>query len=104
MVFHIPAKGGVYRSLPTALHKVARHSPVGLALNGVKYDPPTPIAMIIKAHTIAPFDHSGGHVNPAAGYHYHAATDNTKEVPQDDNQIIRAFRGIPGTIEIVDGQ
>ena len=39
---------------------------------------------IIDAHTIAPFDHAGGHINPHEGYHYHAATGRTKEVAQPD--------------------
>ena len=43
--------------------------------------------MIIKAHTIAPFDHSGRHVNPHAGYHNHAATGKTKEIEQSDGQV-----------------
>jgi len=75
----------VYRSVATDFHRVGDgHSPVGVAFNGVKYDPPAPIHMIIKAHTIAPFDRSGGHVNPHAGYHYHAATGKTKEMQQSD--------------------
>ncbi|NND97932.1 MAG: YHYH protein [Pirellulaceae bacterium] len=75
----------VYRSVATDPHRVGDgHGPVGVAFNGVKYDLPAPIHMIIKAHTIAPFDHSGGHVNPNAGYHYHAATGKTKEIEQPD--------------------
>ena len=30
---------------------------------------------ILAAHTIAPFDDCGGHVNTHVGYHYHAVTD-----------------------------
>ncbi|QDU80115.1 hypothetical protein Pla110_18370 [Polystyrenella longa] len=83
-VYVIPVNP-VYRSVATDFHSVGDgHGPVGVAFNGVKYDPPAPIHMIIKAHTIAPFDHSGGHVNPNAGYHYHAATGKTKEIEQDD--------------------
>ncbi|QDS91802.1 hypothetical protein FF011L_05370 [Roseimaritima multifibrata] len=83
-VYVIPVSP-VYRSVTTDFHRVGDgHSPVGVAFNGVKYDPPAPIHMIIKAHTIAPFDHSGGHVNPHAGYHYHAATGKTKEIEQSD--------------------
>ena len=84
-VYVIPVNP-VYRSVATDPHRVGDgHGPVGLAFNGVKYDPPAPIHMIIKAHTIAPFDHSGGHVNPHAGYHYHAATGKTKEIEQPDD-------------------
>ena len=83
-VYVIPVNP-VYRSVATDPHRVGDgHGPVGVAFNGVKYDPPAPIHMIIKAHTIAPFDHSGGHVNPHAGYHYHAATGKTKEIEQSD--------------------
>jgi len=57
---------------------------IGIALNGVKYDPPAPTHAIIAAHTIAPLDDHGGHVNPHGGYHYHAATGSTKEVTQAD--------------------
>ncbi len=124
------------------------HGPVGVAFNGVNFDPPAPLHAILAAHTIAPLDDYGGHLNPHAGYHYHAATGRTKEVDQGDghaamigyaldgfaiyahlneqsrepqsldecgghidskrgyhyhagapgsNQIIHAFRGVPGT-------
>lgn len=58
---------------------------LGVALNGVKYDPPAPTHAILAAHTIAPLDDHGGHVNPHGGYHYHAVTGSTKEIPQTDN-------------------
>ncbi len=58
---------------------------LGVAFNGVKFDPPAPIHAILAAHTIAPLDDHGGHVNPHGGYHYHAATGSTKEVSQKDN-------------------
>jgi YHYH protein len=47
----------------------------GVAFNGVRLDGPAPIDRILGAYTIAPFDDCGGHVNPHAGYHYHAVTD-----------------------------
>ncbi|MEM6581851.1 MAG: YHYH protein [Pseudomonadota bacterium] len=47
----------------------------GLALNGVRFEGPAPIADILRAYNIAPFDDCGGHVNPFAGYHYHFVTD-----------------------------
>lgn len=56
----------------------------GLALNGVRYDAPAPTSVILQAYTIAPFDDAGGHLNPYAGYHYHAATGKTKEILQTD--------------------
>ena len=57
---------------------------IGVAFNGVNYDPPAPTDAILAAHTIAPLDDHGGHVNPNGGYHYHAATGSTKEVTQTD--------------------
>ena len=57
---------------------------LGLALNGVNYDPPAPTHAILAAHTIAPLDDHGGHVNPHEGYHYHAVTGSTKEVAQKE--------------------
>lgn len=59
-------------------------SAIGVAFNGVNYDPPAPTDAILAAHTIAPLDDHGGHVNPHGGYHYHAATGSTKEVSQTD--------------------
>ncbi|MEM5538190.1 YHYH protein [Olleya sp. AS48] len=55
---------------------------IGVAFNGVKYDPPAPTHAILAAHTIAPLDDHGGHVNPHGGYHYHAVTGSTKEIAQ----------------------
>ena len=57
---------------------------LGLAFNGVNYDPPAPIDAILKAHTIAPLDDCGGHVNLHGGYHYHTTTGCTKKVAQED--------------------
>jgi YHYH protein len=47
----------------------------GVALDGVRLDGPAPVQAILGAYTIAPIDRCGGHVNPHAGYHYHAVTD-----------------------------
>jgi len=58
---------------------------IGIAFNGVNYDPPAPTHAILAAHTIAPLDDHGGHVNPHGGYHYHAATGSTKEIEQPDS-------------------
>lgn len=72
--------------------------PLGVAFNGVRYDPPAPVHMIIGAYTIAPLDDGGGHMNPHAGYHYHEATGKTKEVKQSDKHapmIGYALDGFP---------
>lgn len=61
-----------------------RRGGIGLAFNGVNFDPPAPTHAILAAHTIAPLDDHGGHVNPHGGYHYHAATGSTKEIKQSD--------------------
>lgn len=62
-----------------------RRSKVGVALNGVTFDPPAPVDAILRAHTIAPFDICGGHVNPHTGYHYHTATGCGFSVSQKDS-------------------
>ncbi len=56
----------------------------GLAFNGVIFDAPAPTNAILGAYTIAPFDDAGGHINLAAGYHYHAATGMSKKIAQTD--------------------
>ena len=53
----------------------------GVALNGVRLDGPAPTDAILAAHTLAPFDDCGGHVNPHVGYHYHAAMGCSKQEP-----------------------
>jgi hypothetical protein len=50
----------------------------------VRFDGPAPVNAILGAYTLAPFDDAGGHINLAAGYHYHAATGKSKEIAQSD--------------------
>lgn len=80
---------------PVALPKAAalsRMGKVGVALNGVDFDPPAPVEAILAAHTIAAFDDCGGHVNTAAGYHYHAATGcGTKVESTDGHSALIGF-------------
>ena len=57
---------------------------VGVAFNGINFDPPAPTQAILGAYTLAPMDDAGGHVNGATGYHYHAATGKSKKVDQAD--------------------
>lgn len=63
---------------------VAGPSSRGIAFDGVVFDAPAPVSNILAAYTLAPFDDYGGHINLAAGYHYHAATGLTKKVEQTD--------------------
>lgn len=56
----------------------------GLAFNGVVFNAPAPVDNILNAYTLAPFDDAGGHINLAAGYHYHAATGLSKKIEQAD--------------------
>lgn len=56
----------------------------GIAFNGVVFDAPAPLHLILGGYTIPPLDHAGGHINLDAGYHYHAATGVTKKIQQDD--------------------
>ncbi|MBE9030488.1 YHYH protein [filamentous cyanobacterium LEGE 11480] len=71
----------IYQKTPTRFDR----NGVGVAFNGVNFDPPAPVDAILNAHTLAPLDDNGGHMNPHAGYHYHAATGRTKEIAQSDN-------------------
>ncbi|WP_386683015.1 YHYH protein [Loktanella sp. R86503] len=57
----------------------------GVAYNGVRLDGPAPVQDILAAHTIAPFDDCGGHVNTHVGYHYHAVTDCLNDGPSVAN-------------------
>ncbi len=72
---------------------------VGLALNGVEFAAPAPTDAILAAHTLAPFDDCGGHINLHAGYHYHAVTTGClTSVAQADGhapQIGYALDGFP---------
>ncbi|GAL77820.1 hypothetical protein JCM19274_5533 [Algibacter lectus] len=56
----------------------------GVAFNGVVFDAPAPTDAILGAYTLAPFDDAGGHINLAAGYHYHAATGVSTQIAQED--------------------
>ncbi|GAA4115151.1 hypothetical protein GCM10022393_15190 [Aquimarina addita] len=81
-----------------------RGEPLGLAFNGVNFDPPAPTHAILAAHTVAPLDDCGGHVNPHGGYHYHAATGCTKKITQEDahaSMIGYALDGF-GIFELLD--
>ena len=98
--------GGITTTLLVPKRPVPRTAPaeigmvpaVGLAFNGVAFDPPAPVNAILAAHTIAAFDDCGGHVNLLAGYHYHAATGCSTAYPSCDEhapQIGYALDGYP---------
>ncbi len=75
--------------LPIKPVKAAKPSPIrregtGVAFNGVLFDGPAPKDAILGAHTLAPFDDCGGHINLHVGYHYHAVTGCTPGVAEDD--------------------
>lgn len=60
--------------------RIGPHSGIGLALNGVKFDAPAPLHLILGGHTLGPFDDCGGHINPHSGYHYHGVAGCSPEV------------------------
>lgn len=57
------------------------HDGVGIAYSGLRLDAAAPTEAILGAHTLAPFDDCGGHVNPNVGYHVHAVTDCLRQAP-----------------------
>ena len=59
------------------------HQGVGLAYSGLRLDGSAPTDAILSAHTLAPLDDCGGHVNLNAGYHVHAITDCLREQPNE---------------------
>lgn len=62
-------------------------SAIGIAYSGALIDASAPTHAILAAHTLAPFDDCGGHVNLHTGYHLHAITNNDdclKEVVNDN--------------------
>lgn len=59
-------------------------SDVGVSLNGIPLAAPAPVTAILSQYTVAIFDDCGGHINPNAGYHYHAATGCTEVGTQTD--------------------
>ncbi len=80
----------------TTADEIDRMGVVGLSLNGVDFDPPAPVEAILENYTIAAFDDCGGHVNLAAGYHYHAANGCQTEIAQDDGHAPRIGYAMDG--------
>jgi hypothetical protein len=73
----------------------------GVAVNGVRLDGPAPVDAILGAHTIAPFDDCGGHVNIHVGYHYHAVTDclHGSATTISPDEITQAEASFPDTAQ-----
>ncbi|MBS3847562.1 YHYH protein [Devosia sp. BSSL-BM10] len=76
---YMPDDASVTYVIPLDPQPAARASQTGMsgsgiAYNGIRLDGPAPVDAILDAHTIAPFDDCGGHVNLHVGYHYHAVT------------------------------
>ncbi|MDO6786248.1 YHYH protein [Cobetia marina] len=72
--------------------------PRGIAFNGVRFDAAAPQDAILAAHTLAPFDDCGGHVNLHVGYHYHGANGCSpakENVAADAPMIGFAMDGYP---------
>ena len=83
---HLPKDATTTYVIPLDPHPSTQPQPTnmtgsGLAWNGIRLDGPAPLDAILAAHTIAPFDDCGGHVNPHVGYHYHAVTDCLSDAP-----------------------
>ncbi len=79
VTYLIPVKP-LYKNLTTEIGRDG----IGLAFNGVGFDPPTSVQAILDAHTLAPRDDCGGHVNSHKVYHYHATKGCSKENAQED--------------------
>ena len=93
--YYIPVKP-IKASSSTSLMGLGMGSVVGLAFNGVNFDPPAPTQAILGAFTLAPFDDAGGHVNGVTGYHYHAATGKSTKIAQTDGHAAMIGYAIDG--------
>lgn len=71
-------------------------SGVGISFGGARLDAPAPTDAILAAHTLAPFDDCGGHVNPNVGYHLHAATDCLLQAGQPTDHAIKVGLAMDG--------
>lgn len=56
----------------------------GLAFNGVRFDHPADLDIILRGYQIAPVDDAGGHINNRLGYHYHGDTGYSTRMEQED--------------------
>lgn len=84
--------GGISRTFLIPVNPVALSSGtgavgmggVGVAFTGIIFDAPAPVNVIKAAYDIAALDDCGGHINPHAGYHYHAAAGCGTKVASTD--------------------
>ncbi|PHI18500.1 hypothetical protein CEQ90_17625 [Lewinellaceae bacterium SD302] len=56
----------------------------GIAFNGVRFDHPADINIILSGYQIAPVDDAGGHINNRLGYHYHGDQGESTRIEQAD--------------------
>jgi hypothetical protein len=80
-------------------------SGIGVSFNGTKFDASAPVADILSANTVAPFDDCGGHINLHVGYHYHESTGCSKQVELiegHEGMIGLAFDGYPMLTQTAD--
>ncbi|MDA8870048.1 YHYH protein [Rhizobiaceae bacterium] len=83
--YSIPLEPVALRSFFGGASSEDTRGAVGVAFDGVRLDAPAPLDAILDAHTVAPFDDCGGHVNLHVGYHYHAVTDCTGMANSSDD-------------------
>jgi len=57
----------------------------GLAFNGVRFDHPADLDIILSGYQIAPVDAAGGHINNRLGYHYHGDMGQSTRIQQPDD-------------------
>lgn len=71
---------------PTLDRRGVEYGPLvrGLAFNGVRFDHPADIDIILRGYQIAPVDDAGGHVNNGLGYHYHGDMGFFTRIEQED--------------------
>ncbi len=84
-----PVKQGGFTQLgdgPTLDQPGVAYGPLvrGLAFNGVRFDHPADIDIILSGYQIAPVDDAGGHINNRLGYHYHGDMGFSTRLEQPD--------------------
>lgn len=90
---YMSADASITYTIPITPVNANQNSPTnftgsGIAINGIRLDGPAPVDAILGAHTIAPFDDCGGHVNLHVGYHYHAVTNCLSQNNEDEHGAV----------------